>query len=206
MSTRASAITLAIVTGLRMSARTKSTPSSGTIGATTSTPMTESTEGSSRSRSASIPPSGRATPVTSTTRCTGDYFLLRRWTRVFLQQLAVLLLRHALAALLDDGTHGYLSASVGPECWGHPAPEAYRPAHPTGCAATSPATRPRRALGGGAVDQARLDEGVAQVIVDGLLGDPERAPDANRGQFVRCARTGRRSSSRRASRRRPRRQ
>ena len=54
------------------------------------------------------------------------YFLLRRWTRVFLQQLAVLLLRHALAALLDDGTHGCPSSEVAQL----PAQGRARPAYP----------------------------------------------------------------------------
>ena len=103
VSTPAVEITLPMI-GLRMSARTKSAPPMSAVGVTTSTPMTRSIEGSSVSRRAILPPKYREAPVTRTTRAT----VLLRVTPLdprALQQLAVLLLRHPLATLLDDRTH-----------------------------------------------------------------------------------------------------
>src|SRR4051812_20999690 len=121
VSTSSLAITLAI-TGLRTSARTKETSPRSPRGGTASTPITRSTPGSVARRRANLRPRSRETPVTRTT------FLLTRSTALpssqprgggllaelasldagLLQQLAVLLLRHPLASLLDDRTHEYL--------------------------------------------------------------------------------------------------
>src|SRR5436190_7847368 len=111
VSTSADAITLAMI-GLRMSARTNSTPDSAgpesPFGGTTSTPMTFATLSSAASIAATRPPSARETPVTRTTRAatrTADLLLVAPLDARLLQQLAVLLLRHPLAALLDNRTH-----------------------------------------------------------------------------------------------------
>src|SRR3954449_12369826 len=111
VSTDAFAMTLAI-SGLRMSARTNSVrPSRRSIsadGGTVSTPMTRSIDGSVASSAARAPPSHRLTPVTRTTAGgTGRIALLlvASLDAGLLQQLAVLLLRHPLAPLLDDRTH-----------------------------------------------------------------------------------------------------
>src|SRR3954451_4052370 len=113
VSTRSRTITLAI-TGLRMSARTKSARARSPRGGTVSMPMTRSTDGDFESCAAKRRPRSPATPVTRTTwpmmvarrRYLGG--LLAETTTLharLLQQLAVLLLRHALATLLDDRTH-----------------------------------------------------------------------------------------------------
>src|SRR5215218_5937192 len=110
VSTDADAMTLAI-SGLRMSARTNSVrPSRRSIaceGGTVSTPMTRSMEGSVASSAAKAPPSHRLTPVTSTTAggTSASSLLVASLDAGLLQQLAVLLLRHPLAPLLDDRTH-----------------------------------------------------------------------------------------------------
>src|ERR671939_1343304 len=110
VSTDAFAMTLPM-SGLRMSARTNSVrPSRWSIsadGGTVSTPMTRSIEGSAASSAASAPPSHRLTPVTRTTAGgTGlSSLLVAPLDAGLLQQLAVLLLRHPLAPLLDDRTH-----------------------------------------------------------------------------------------------------
>src|SRR3954469_23184016 len=111
VSTCSRRITLAI-TGLRMSARAKETEPRSPRGGEMSTPITRSTSGAAVSCRANRRPRSRATPVTRTTRPTGgspSRGLLAEATTLharLLQQLAVLLLRHALAALLDDRTHG----------------------------------------------------------------------------------------------------
>src|SRR3954464_2331629 len=110
VSTDAFAMTLPI-SGLRMSARTNSVrPRRRSIsaeGGTVSTPMTRSIDGSVASSAARAPPSHRLTPVTRTTAGgTGAALLLvASLDAGLLQQLAVLLLRHPLASLLDDRTH-----------------------------------------------------------------------------------------------------
>src|SRR6187401_1521648 len=116
VSTFSLAITLAI-TGLRMSARTNETSPTSPRGGTTSTPMTRSTAGSAASARAERRPRSRETPVTRTTLLaisdlTGEGGVGRRLLAELatlharlLEQLAVLLLRHALAPLLDDRTH-----------------------------------------------------------------------------------------------------
>src|SRR5919112_2544915 len=111
VSTDADAMTLAI-SGLRMSARTNSVrPSRRSMtgdGGTVSTPMTRPIDGSFASSAASAPPSHRLTPVTSTTPggTSVSSLLVATLDARLLQQLAVLLLGHPLAALLDDRTHG----------------------------------------------------------------------------------------------------
>src|SRR5215470_5292353 len=65
VSTAAVSMTLAI-TGLRMSARTNSTPSNSTDGGATSTPTTRSIPGSRANVRANSEPGNRETPVTST--------------------------------------------------------------------------------------------------------------------------------------------
>src|SRR4051794_27941150 len=128
VSTSWPAITLAI-TGFRMSARTNETGPRSDRGGTTSTPMTRDTAGSAAIRRAKRPPTSRDTPVTSTTRPTpgplscavttvrlaagprpagrpsGLLALTATLDARLLEQLAVLLLGHALAALLDNRTH-----------------------------------------------------------------------------------------------------
>src|SRR3954470_3461462 len=110
VSTDAFAITLPI-SGLRMSARTNSVrPSRRSIsadGGTVSTPMTRPMDGSEASSAAKAPPSHRLTPVTRTTEggTSLSSLLVASLDAGLLEQLAVLLLRHPLAALLDDRTH-----------------------------------------------------------------------------------------------------
>ena len=116
VSTDADAMTLPI-SGLRMSARTNSVrPSRRSIsgdGGTVSTPMTRSIDGSAASSAASAPPSHRLTPVTRTTAggTSVSSLLVATLNARLLQQLAVLLLRHPLAPLLDDRTHVVLPTS-----------------------------------------------------------------------------------------------
>src|SRR4051794_13700128 len=71
VSTPARAMTLAM-TGLRMSARTKSADPMSWGGGTTSTPMTRSMPGWDVRMLAKRPPRYRDTPVTSTTRAIGS--------------------------------------------------------------------------------------------------------------------------------------
>src|SRR5215212_2143027 len=110
VSTDAFAITLPM-SGLRMSARTNSVrPSRRSIeaeGGMVSTPMTRPMDGSFASSAASAPPSHRLTPVTRTTAggTSVSSLLVASLDAGLLQQLAVLLLRHPLAPLLDDRTH-----------------------------------------------------------------------------------------------------
>src|ERR671939_445262 len=110
VSTDALAMTLPI-NGLRMSARTNSVrPSRRSIsgdGGTVSTPMIRSIDGSAASSAARAPPSHRLTPVTRTTAggTSLSSLLVAPLDAGLLQQLAVLLLRHPLATLLDDRTH-----------------------------------------------------------------------------------------------------
>src|SRR3712207_2216322 len=105
------AVTTLPISGLRMSARTNSVrPSRRSIagvGGTVSTPMTRSMAGSAASSAASAPPSHRLTPVTRTTAggTSVSSLLVATLDARLLQQLAVLLLRHPLAPLLDDRTH-----------------------------------------------------------------------------------------------------
>src|SRR4051795_540990 len=117
VSTDAAAMTLPI-SGLRMSARTNSVRprrcSISVDGGTVSTPMTRSIEGSAASSAARAPPSHRLTPVTSTTAggTSVSSLLVATLNARLLQQLAVLLLRHPLAPLLDDRTHVLLPMSL----------------------------------------------------------------------------------------------
>src|SRR5919107_5425770 len=126
VSTPAVLMTLPI-SGLRMSARTNSVRprrrSSSADGGTVSTPMTRSMAGSRASSAASAPPSHRLTPVTRTTAggTSLSSLLVATLHAGLLQQLAVLLLRHPLAALLDDRTHVLL-----PTSWPRVAPGATR--------------------------------------------------------------------------------
>src|SRR5215212_1244773 len=116
VSTDAAAMTLPI-SGLRMSARTNSVrPRRRSIagdGGTVSTPMTRPMPGSAASSAASAPPSHRLTPVTRTTAggTSISSLLVASLNARLLQQLAVLLLRHPLAPLLDDRTHVVLPTS-----------------------------------------------------------------------------------------------
>src|SRR4051812_38608836 len=110
VSTDAFAMTLPI-SGLRMSARTNSVrPSRRSIsadGGTVSTPMPRPMDGSEASSAAKAPPSHRLTPVTRTTEggTSLSSLLVASLDAGLLEQLAVLLLRHPLAPLLDDRTH-----------------------------------------------------------------------------------------------------
>src|SRR3954469_9905643 len=116
VSTDAVEITLPI-SGLRMSARTNSVrPSRRSIageGGTVSTPMTRAIDESFASSAANAPPSHRLTPVTSTTAggTSVSSLLVATLDARLLQQLAVLLLGHPLAPLLDDRTHVLLPTS-----------------------------------------------------------------------------------------------
>src|SRR5215213_250117 len=119
VSTAAAPMTLPI-SGLRMSARTNSVrPRRSNIywdGGTVSTPMTRSIDGSAASSAANAPPSHRLTPVTRTTAggTSVSSLLVAPLDAGLLEELAVLLLRHPLTALLDDRTHGLL-----PTSWSH---------------------------------------------------------------------------------------
>ena len=113
VSTFSRAITLAI-TGLRMSARTKETVPMSPRGGSTSTPTTWSTSGNAVSWRAIRLPRSMETPVTRTTRrigvpVSGSLAQTTTLDARLLQQLAVLLLGHALATLLDDRTHETLT-------------------------------------------------------------------------------------------------
>src|SRR3712207_5124418 len=116
VSTDAAVMTLPI-SGLRMSTRTNSVrPSRRSIsgdGGTVSTPMTRPIEGSAASSAASAPPSHRLTPVTRTTAggTSVSSLLVASLDARLLEQLAVLLLGHPLAPLLDDRTHVVLPTS-----------------------------------------------------------------------------------------------
>src|SRR5919202_904323 len=161
VSTPARAMTFAM-TGFRMSARTKSAAPMSCGGGTTSTPMTRSIPGCEVRMSAKRPPRYRETPVTSTTRAIGSPWglLLRdgsggprgppRPTRAgargasllvaalvtrLAQQLAVLLLGHPLAALLDDGAHVSSQFGVGSD-----ADDAPQPTCATRCAGQAVST------------------------------------------------------------------
>src|SRR6476619_6857321 len=113
VSTSSLAMTLAM-TGLRMSARTNETSPMSSRGGTASTPTTRSMQGWAARRRANLRPRSRETPVTRTTFPTapsprmGLLAELATLDARLLQQLAVLLLRHPLAPLLDDRTHEYL--------------------------------------------------------------------------------------------------
>src|SRR5918911_490559 len=119
----AAAMTLPI-NGLRMSARTNSVrPSRRSMspdGGTVSTPMIRSIDGSAASSAARAPPSHRLTPVTRTTAggTSLSSLLVAALDAGLLQQLAVLLLRHPLAPLLDDRTHGVAPDVVVARCPG----------------------------------------------------------------------------------------
>src|SRR3954471_17467533 len=119
VSTDADSITLPM-TGLRMSARTNSVRprrrSISGLGGTVSTPMTRSIAGSAASSAANAPPSHRLTPVTRTTAggTSVSSLLVAPLDAGLLEELAVLLLRHPLPALLDDRTHVLL-----PTSWSH---------------------------------------------------------------------------------------
>src|SRR5215203_2017037 len=130
VSTSSRAITLAI-TGLRMSARTNWTSPMSPRGGITSTPITRPTVGSPARARAKVRPRSRETPVTRTVRPLipidsrlpqtdlgpqvnhdsapgqghGSLTELAALHPRLLQKLAVLLLGHALAPLLDDRTH-----------------------------------------------------------------------------------------------------
>src|SRR3954462_12992676 len=111
VSTSSLTMTLAM-TGLRMSARTNETSPMSPRGGTASTPTTRSTAGSAATARANRRPRSRETPVTRTTlpalpmrRAGGLLAELATLHARLLEQLAVLLLGHALAPLLDDRTH-----------------------------------------------------------------------------------------------------
>src|SRR3954447_23485980 len=180
VSTSSFAITLAI-TGLRMSARTKATSPMSSRGGTASTPTTRSTSGSAARRRAKRRPRSRETPVTRTIFPTvvslagGLLPELAALDARLLQQLAVLLLRHPLATLLDDRTHE------------NPLPERLvrgpggpgRPRQPSRQGVSGRI----RAVASGTARSAGAVEALAEVLVDVVLGHPEGAADANRGQL-----------------------
>src|ERR1700683_3301537 len=117
-----------------------------------------------------------------------------------LQQLAVLLLGHALAALLDDRAHRTTLLGLADD--GHANTLARsgrldtypRRGYPR-CgvlarpdAVTRPSGWPPRAPGPlpvAAVSSRGTDEGSFQVLIDCLLGDPEGTSDADRFQLAR---------------------
>ena len=160
VSTSSRAITLAM-TGLRMSARTNWTSPMSPRGGITSTPITRSTDGSLARDRAQVRPRSRETPVTRTVRPLipndsrlpqtkgtatprtgrGSLAELAALHPRLLQELAVLLLRHALAPLLDDRTHVDLSNTP------DPAARHSTTAAPTEVGRLDPAYPPRRASG-----------------------------------------------------------
>ena len=168
VSTDAAAITLPI-SGLRMSARTNSVrPSRRSIagdGGTVSTPMTRPIEGSAASSAASAPPSHRLTPVTRTTAggTSVSSLLVASLDARLLQQLAVLLLGHPLAPLLDDRTHVVLPTSsqmISSYATAGPCPGvARRPSVPEPPRGTSPRATPRPRLPVGRARHARGPSG-----------------------------------------------
>src|SRR3954470_15715041 len=216
VSTDAFAMTLAI-SGLRMSARTNSVrPSRRSIsadGGTVSTPMTRSIDGSVASSAARAPPSHRLTPVTRTTVGGTGLLLVASLDAGLLQQLAVLLLRHPLAPLLDDRTHVLHSRRRGRA--GDPEESGSRTGGDQLVGDASgirrviagrpslPAVPRRRCRGrsrthdeGGRSSLPRepvletgplsgdVGVGVAQVVLDGPLRDAERTADADGGELA----------------------
>src|SRR3954454_20043764 len=117
MWTTVSTSSLAMIfamTGLRMSARTNETSPMSPRGGTMSTPMTRRTPGSAATARAYRLRRSREPPVTRTPLPTLATSLpvrrllaeLAALDARLLQQLAVLLLCHALAPFLDERTHG----------------------------------------------------------------------------------------------------
>src|SRR3954469_16641087 len=133
VSTSSFAITLAI-TGVRMSARMNDIAPTSPRGGTTSTPITRSMPSVAASRRAKRRPRSRETPVTSATRPmrnpadpAGLLAELAALDARLLEQLAVLLLGHALAPLLDDRTHEKPLT-----CWTGPRERPVGPRQPNG--------------------------------------------------------------------------
>src|SRR3712207_2767578 len=212
VSTAAVAMTLPII-GLRMSARTnsvrpsrRSTPGDG---GTVSTPMTRSMSRARASSAANAPPSHRLTPVTRTTvgGTSVSSLLVTALDAGLLQQFAVLLLRHPLAALLDDRTHVRapdIVAARRPPSTGrsHRAPRevisscattrtgtspgvARRPSVPGGPAATlprGPAGDPDPPAGGGVVQVTCWNGRPSGTRWPPCSGPPQPRPEARRGR------------------------
>src|SRR3954471_19285775 len=199
VSTDADSITLPM-TGLRMSARTNSVRprrrSISGLGGTVSTPMTRSIAGSAASSAANAPPSHRLTPVTRTTAggTSVSSLLVAPLDAGLLEELAVLLLRHPLPALLDDRTHVLL-----PTSWSHGGraltssvtpgtvrgDQLVRGQPPPGLHHSAPeTTRPSRRPGPAARGSGDVGVGVTQVVVHGALGHPEGAADADGGELA----------------------
>src|SRR6478735_7872731 len=192
VSTSSLTMTFAI-TGLRMSARTKETSPMSPRGGTASMPMTRATVGSSAAARANRRPRSRETPVTRTTlpalpiRTRAALLAeLATLDARLLEQLAVLLLGHTLAPLLDDRTHREtFQQYCGPP--DQPAGPA-KPIRPrrTGRIGRSDADRTgalpgRRSAG---PTSTRAVEALAQVLVHVALEDAERTADTNGGQLA----------------------
>src|SRR6478609_2481307 len=193
VSTSSLTMTFAM-TGLRMSARTKETSPMSPRGGTASTPMTRATSGSAAAARANFRPRSRETPVTRTTL---PALAIRRRSRSallaelatldarLLQQLAVLLLGHALAPLLDDRTHRetfqqpYSRPRKSPE----DRPNLSGDGAPAESAGPSGPDEPCFDAHAGA-SSAGAVEALAQVLVDVLLEDAERAADPDGGQVA----------------------
>src|SRR6478736_1798182 len=181
VSTSSLTMTFAM-TGLRMSARTNETSPISPRGGTASTPMTRATSGSAAAARANFRPRSRETPVTRTTlpalpiRRRSRSALLAELATLdarLLQQLAVLLLGHALAPLLDDRTHretfqqpysrhrkspedrpslsgdGARTESAGPSGPGSPVRPGDQPVVTRRCRSSCAGSRPRRTRGRG---------------------------------------------------------
>src|SRR4051794_11486014 len=184
VSTSSLTMTFAM-TGLRMSARTKETSPTSPRGGTASTPMTRSTPGSAAAARANRRPRSRETPVTRTTlpalpmRRAGCRRLLAELATLdarLLQQLAVLLLGHALAPLLDDRTHGTpFKSRTGPRG----SARRTGPAYPPLAGRQNRAARARWARRSARVraGSAGAVEALAEVLVDVVLEDAERSAD-----------------------------
>src|SRR4051794_20026418 len=200
VSTDADPMTLPI-SGLRMSARTNSVrPSRRSIagdGGTVSTPMTRSREESAASSAASAPPSHRLTPVTRTTAggTSVSSLLVATLNARLLQQLAVLLLRHPLAPLLDDRTHECSrrrEISARTRQPGSSPGVARRPSVPAaprrrcrGAALNGPEPKNlRRTTSLAFAGSGDVGVRVAQVVLHGPLGDAEGTADADGGELA----------------------
>src|SRR3954451_7950171 len=200
VSTDADPMTLPI-SGLRMSARTNSVrPSLRSIagdGGAVSTPMTRSREESAASSAASAPPSHRLTPVTRTTAggTSVSSLLVATLNARLLQQLAVLLLRHPLAPLLDDRPHECSrrrEISARTRQPGSSPGVARRPSVPAaprrrcrGAALNGPEPKNlRRTTSLAFAGSGDVGVRVAQVVLHGPLGDAEGTADADGGELA----------------------
>src|SRR6478735_2351433 len=186
VSTRSRTITFAM-TGLRMSARTKSALPRSPRGGTTSTPMTRSTSGDLESCAAKRRPRSPATPVTSTTwpMVAAEPAYLprrRRCTRVFFSSLRCFFFAMRLRRFLMTEPTFDLSVSAR-DGRGHPV----RRAQPNGRDRAQPNRRQRsqpvacRTVGRVACrgPSAGVEEAALEVLVDVVLAHAKGPSDAH---------------------------